>query len=188
LHDKFHLKVDTIFPSEIMTLATLHHAMDSLPKLNVSTGKVLEGRPYDHLFWACVLTDKKIGFIGDGKGTLFPFIRKAEPHVERWKQQIIAELQSKETFSKQVHAAFPKLTRTEILAALEKLEAHQIIQLCLNVDNSTSYIVENEALKTPRAKVKALDLSIFKRVDNSFNLKELDLITLSHQGRQHMVF
>lgn len=83
LHEKYNLKVDEIFPGEIMTLLTLQKAIEKLKVINISIDDLITGDKYDLIFWSCVLTDKKIGFLGNGKEILFPLIKQIEPHIKR---------------------------------------------------------------------------------------------------------
>jgi aldehyde dehydrogenase (NAD+) len=134
LHDKYNLKVDQKFPAEIMTLAKLENSLAKLGNIKISINKVIKGEEFDDMFWAHSLTDKKIGFIGDGP-LMSSLIKKTIPYIYEWSSQIIEQLKFQNTLPKHLSKKFLGLTKDEAIAKLSGYNAHMIVHLGLNYDD-----------------------------------------------------
>lgn len=137
LHYKYHLKVDDVFPAEVMTLQVLKEAIARANKQAVSIWKAIDGEMYDDLFWVHSLTDKKTGFLGDGK-LMSSLIKSAQSNIYRWQKQIIAEIKSSSTFPPHLLTTFSGLTKDHIIEKMEKLPPHLVVHLGLNYVNENS--------------------------------------------------
>jgi acyl-CoA reductase-like NAD-dependent aldehyde dehydrogenase/predicted nucleotidyltransferase len=137
LHQTFGLHVDEDFPTEIISFERLLRVMDNLDKINVSIHSVVEGEIFDHLFWAHAITDKKTGFIGDGKA-LSSLAKKAIPHISRWRNDIMAQIESEKFVPNHICQRFTGLRKHEILDKMDKLSPHLIIHLGLNYADTKS--------------------------------------------------
>lgn len=133
LHAKYHLKVDTTFPAEIMTLATLTEVLAGLHHIDVSVDKLVTGAEFDHIFWVHALTDKKIGLLGDSE-VMLGLIKRGAPHIKRWSTQIVEQLVSKESFPAYIHETFPGLNKDQIIVKLKSYAPHLIVHLGLQYD------------------------------------------------------
>lgn len=131
LHQRFDLDVDTEFPAEIMSVETLASVIDNLAKIEVSIHTLVEGDIFDQLFWAHALTDKKTGFVGDGKA-LSLMTKQVMPHISRWRNNIMEQIRSVDVVPEHICERFPGLRKEEILERMDKLTSHLIIHLGLN--------------------------------------------------------
>ena len=131
LHQAFGLSVDDDFPAEIITIERLAGVMANLDKIDVSIHSVIEGETFDHLFWAHAVTDKKTGFIGDGRA-LSSFAKQAISHISRWRHAIMEQIEMTEVVPDHIGQRFMGLRKHEILSKMEKLSPHLIIHLGLN--------------------------------------------------------
>ncbi|MCW8452586.1 aldehyde dehydrogenase family protein [Legionella quinlivanii] len=137
LHYKYNLKVDDVFPAEIMTLETLKEAISRASKHDVSIWKPIEGQMFDDLFWVHSLTDKKTGFIGDGK-LMSSLIKSAQSNIYRWQKQIIAEIKGSSTLPLHLHSTFSGLGKDQIIEKMEKMPPHLVVHLGLNYINENN--------------------------------------------------
>lgn len=135
LHHKYNLKVDGVFPAEIMTLATLEKTIGSLENIVVSVDKVVSGDEFDHMFWVHALTDKKIGFVGNGK-VMSRLITNGSPYIYKWSGQIIEQLKKKDALPKYLCQTFSGLNKNEIIEKLSSYNPHLIVHLGLSYDES----------------------------------------------------
>lgn len=138
LHQHYGLKVDEEFPTEVMTLHELNDTIGHLNGLNVSLDTKITGSEYDRLFWAHALTDQKAGFIGQGR-VMSSLIKQAMPHIYRWKNQIMTQLEDRDELPQYLNEKFLGLSKLEICEKLSKYNPHLIVHLGLNYDdNNTS--------------------------------------------------
>ena len=135
LHLAHDLKVDEVFPAEIMTIEKLRNIIDNLDVIDVSIDTLIEGEKCDHIFWTHALTDQKTGFIGQGK-IMSDLIKKTMPHIYRWRNQVIEQLEKAEYIPLHVEQRFVGLNKQEILQKLVKFSPHLIIHLGLNYDDN----------------------------------------------------
>jgi acyl-CoA reductase-like NAD-dependent aldehyde dehydrogenase len=137
LHGRYGLKVDDAFPAEIMTVAKLQQIIDNLAEIDVSVDIIVEGELYDKLFWAHAITDKKTGFIGNPK-LMSALIKQTLPHLLRWRNQILQQLEGKEEIPDHVVQRFVGLNKKEIIEKLTKFSPHLIVHLGLNYDEPSA--------------------------------------------------
>jgi predicted nucleotidyltransferase len=137
LHDKYGLKVDLAFPAEIMTVRKLQRIIDNLAAINVSVDDIVKGEQYDQLFWVHALTDQKTGFIGDPL-LMSSLIKQALPHLLRWRNQIIKQLEEKEVLPDHIAHRFIGLNKKEVLEKMMKFSHHLIVHLGLNYDEPST--------------------------------------------------
>lgn len=143
LHCKFGLKVDKIFPAEIMSLRELQDIIKNLSSLEVSINKIIAGENFNKLFWMHALTDKKIGFMGDGI-LMSSLIKKSYPHIYNWKNLILEELKIMEVIPKYLQEKFIGLSKEKILKKFLKYSPHLVIHLGLNYDETKGYLSLND--------------------------------------------
>lgn len=147
LHAKHKLKVDETFPSEIMTLAALKDAISAVKDLDVSINIPIQGEAYDHLFWAHALSDKKTGFIGDGK-TMSSLIKIAMPNIQRWRKQIMEQIEQSDVLPEYFSQRFAGLGKGEILDKLSQYSDHLVVHLGLDYVNKNSLDIQVEKQPT----------------------------------------
>jgi acyl-CoA reductase-like NAD-dependent aldehyde dehydrogenase len=140
LHHHYGLKVDDAFPTEVMTLNKLKETIDHLSDLNVSLDKKITGYEYDHLFWTHALTDQKAGFIGQGR-VMSSLIKQAMPHIYRWKNQIMEQLENIDELPQYLNEKFLGLSKVEVCEKLSKYNPHLIVHLGLNYDDNNTSVV-----------------------------------------------
>lgn len=133
LHNKYNLKVDKNFPAEIVSIEKLKNSLKTLDKIEISVDEKIEDDKFDQIFWLHALTDKKIGFIGDGKA-MFSLIKSSAGYIPKWRDQIIEQLNNKETLPEHVRSRFIGLNKQEIIEKLSKQSAHLVVHLGLNYD------------------------------------------------------
>ena len=131
LHQEFGLKVDDVFPAEIMSFETLDRVVEGLAEIDVSIHSLVQGETFDHIFWAHAITDKKTGFVGDGKA-LSGVAKQVMPHVLRWRNQIMEQLEHAEVVPEHISQHFLGLGKSEIIGKMDKLSHHLIVHLGLN--------------------------------------------------------
>ena len=134
LHHKYNLKIDEKFPAEIVTLDTLDKAINAADSVIISADKLVSGLIFDHIFWIHALTDKKAGFIGDGK-VVSQMIKKGRPYIARWSAEILDQLRRKEDLPKYLYQRFSGLSKQEILEKLSNYSPHLVVHLGLNYDD-----------------------------------------------------
>jgi lysyl-tRNA synthetase class 1 len=134
LHNKYDLLVDHKYPAEIVIFDDLIESVEALNKINVSIKNTIQGKEFDRIFWAHALTDKKIGFIGEQK-IMSEIIYKAQPHIYRWRDQILAQLAIETILPSNLASTFSGLSKEEVIAKLSKYNAHLIVHLALNWDD-----------------------------------------------------
>lgn len=136
LHHEYSLKVDGTFPAEIMTLESLEKTINSLGEIVVSVDKLITGKEFDRMFWAHALTDKKTGFIGNNN-VMARLIKVGTPYIYTWKNQIIEQLEKKDTLPLYLCEKFSGLNKTEVIEKLSKYPAHLVVHLGLQYDEGT---------------------------------------------------
>lgn len=134
LHHKQNLKIDERFPAEIITLDALEKTIETAGTITPSIDRLVIGHEFDQIFWVHALTDKKIGFIGDGK-ILSQMIKNGRPHITRWADQILDQLKKKEELPKYLNQTFSGLSKQEIIEKLSKYSPHLVVHLGLNYDD-----------------------------------------------------
>lgn len=133
LHAKYRLKVDAIFPAEVMTLETLQDVVSGLEHVNVSVDKLVTGQEFDHIFWMHALTDIKTGFLGDNS-LMLGLICQARPHLNRWSRHIIEQLLAKEDLPAYLKEKFSGLTKQQVIEKLKNANPHFVVHLGLQYD------------------------------------------------------
>lgn len=134
LHNQYNLKVDVTYPAEIMTLKKLEDVIHSLNNMNISIDKLVTGDEFDRIFWIHALTDKKIGFIGDGK-LMSGLIKISTPYINKWASQIIEQLKKRDTLPENIARTFSGLNKQEAIDKLSRYSPHLIVHLGLNYDD-----------------------------------------------------
>jgi hypothetical protein len=136
LHNRYGLKVDEEFPTEVMTLGTLQTIISELDSVNVSVDELVTGIKFDHMFWVHALTDEKTGFVGDGIA-MSSLIKDGQPHIYRWRDQIIEQLEARETLPEHICKTFSGLGKEDAIAKLSKHSPHLVVHLGLNYDDGS---------------------------------------------------
>lgn len=137
LHHKYNLEVDDIFPAEIMTLEELKNSIERANKQSVSIHDLIKGEMYDDLFWVHALTDKKIGFLGDGR-VMSNLIKQAQGNIYRWQKQILEEIRTSPVLPPHLRSTFSGLQREQVLEKMEKLAPHLVVHLGLQYVNENN--------------------------------------------------
>jgi hypothetical protein len=88
------------------------------------------------MFWAHALTDKKTGLIGQAS-VMSRLIKDGTPHIHSWRNQILKQLQEKDTLPVHIYEKFSGLTKTEVIEKLSKYAAHLVVHLGLQYDEGT---------------------------------------------------
>lgn len=135
LHQKYNLKVDDTFPAEVVSLKTLEETIKSLESVVVSVDEEVTGDKFDRIFWVHALTDKKVGFIGDGK-LMSSFIKDGSPYIVKWRNQIISQLENRDSLPKNLCKTFSGLTKKEAVAKLSSYDPHLVVHLGLSYDDA----------------------------------------------------
>ncbi|MBA4696690.1 MAG: aldehyde dehydrogenase [Legionella sp.] len=170
IHEIYHLKVDEIFPAEIMSLATLEKSIENLKNINFSLNEVIRTDKYDSMFWACILTESKMGLLGNGKSHMIELAEKSKPYLEKWSAQILRELNKIDVLPSHIKTQFPGKNKEEVMCILEKLDKHEIIKKCLMFDNSSNTMNQkkpyglsrNSLFKEPQSQENPNDYSHIK--------------------------
>ena len=134
LHRKFNLKLDDAFPTEIITLKSLEETLDSLDKITIDIDKVVTGKEFDEIFWTHALTDKKVGFVGDGK-KMSSLIKKGTPYIHTWRNQIIEQLEKKNSLPSHIQQKFSGLSKNDAIKKLQSHNPHLVVHLGLHYDD-----------------------------------------------------
>jgi predicted nucleotidyltransferase len=134
LHSRYNLKIDTNFPSEVMSLSTLEEAITFCDTLDVCIHEKISGKVFDNLFWIHALSDTKIGFQGNGR-LLSSLIKKSQSNVLRWRNQIIEQIYKAEELPEHLKENFSGLNKQQVLEKLKGYSAHLIVHLGLSYLN-----------------------------------------------------
>ena len=129
LHQKYNLQVDTIFPAEIMTFVELKAAIEHTNHFDISIEHKIEGKDYDYLFWAHAISDKKIGFIGNGK-VLSSFIKESRGNIYRWRDQIIQQLQIMDVLPDYLILTFSGLSKEDVMYIADRNPCRKCTVAC----------------------------------------------------------
>lgn len=146
LHQSYNLKEDKGYPTEIMTLSRLKKAINYCKSLDVSLNMVISGEVFDNLFWVHALSDKKIGFLGDGR-LMSSLIKATQPHILRWRNQIVDQIEKTDNLPLHIKTNFPGLNKAKILEKINTLTPHLVIHLCLNYTDKKPNLQESMAVE-----------------------------------------
>lgn len=138
LHRKYNLKVDSTYPSEIMTLSQLEEAIAFCGTLDVSIHEPIVAEVFDKLFWVHALSDNKTGFQGNGR-LMSSLIKLSQANILRWRNQIIEQIQQVDNLPEHLKQNFSGLNKQQILDKLKSFSPHLIVHLGL------SYLSEESA-------------------------------------------
>jgi hypothetical protein len=131
IHQKHKLKVGENSPAKIVTLKTLRETMDSLEGITISVDKIMSEEKIDQIFTLLALKDKKAGFIGDGK-LMFSFIKDLSQHLDKWRDQIIKQLEKSILLPVHLCDTFAGFSKKEIIKKLSSESSHLAIQIGLS--------------------------------------------------------
>lgn len=92
LHRAVGLKVDEAYPSEVLSRQTLADTLARLPSVELSLD-FNSSATFDAVVWADMLVASTAGVIGDAQ-ELETAAGRARPHVERWRQQVLADVRA----------------------------------------------------------------------------------------------